>query len=85
MSSRQRLIVLLFAAVIFLAKHFTTFLTVGSLIEGYMLIVSTDAIVNSSLFNSSSSSISFRSDAWTMETRVNNNVYSNREIVETSV
>ena len=75
----------LVAFVIFLAKNLTTVLIFEILIEGYMLIVSTDAIVNSSLFNSSSSSISFRLDAWTMETRVNNNVYSNREIVETSV
>ena len=36
-------------------------------IDGYMLIASTDDIVTSSLFNPISSSVSFRSEAWTME------------------
>ena len=61
--------VFLVAVVIFLANNLTVFLIVESLIDGYMLIASTDAIVNSSLFTFSSSSIYFRLDAWTMETR----------------
>ena len=56
--------VLLVAAVSFLAKNLTTFLTVESFIEGCILIASTDAIVSLSLFTSSSSSLSFRSYAW---------------------
>ena len=62
MSSRHRLIVFLIAAVIFLANNITAFLIVEGLIEGYMLIASTDAIVTSSLFISSSSSLFFRSE-----------------------
>ena len=58
--------VFLVAAVIFLAKNLTAFLIVESFIEGYMLIASTDTIATSSLFTSSSSSLSFRSDAWTI-------------------
>ena len=61
--------VFLVAVVSFLANNFTAFLIVESLIEGYMFIVSTEDILISSLFNYSSSSLSFRSDAWTMETR----------------
>ena len=66
------LVVMIFflgAAVSFLAKNLTAFLIVEILIDGYMLIASTDAIVTSSLFIFSSSSLSFRSYAWTMETR----------------
>ena len=51
--------VFLVAAVSFTAKNLTAFLIVESLIEGYMLIAPTHAIVTSSLFTSSSSSISF--------------------------
>ena len=58
----------LVAFVIFLAKNLTTVLIFEILIEGYMLIVSTDAIVTSYLFTSSYSSFYFRPDAWTMET-----------------
>ena len=61
--------VFLVAAVIFLAKNLTAFLIVESLIEGYMLKALTEAIVILPLFNYSSSSLSFRSDAWTMEKR----------------
>ena len=61
--------VFLVAVVIFLAKNLTEFLIVDSLIDGYTLIASTDAIVTLSIFTLISSSISFRSDAWTMETR----------------
>ena len=67
MSSRQKLRVFLVSLVIFLAKYLTYFLIVASLIDGYMLIASTDAIVTSSIFTSNSSSLSFRSVAWTME------------------
>ena len=66
MSSRHRLMVFLVAAVSFLAKNLTSFLIVGSFIDGYMLIASTDAIVTLSLFIFISSSLSFRSDAWTI-------------------
>ena len=59
-SSRHRLMVLLVVAVSFIAKNLTDFLIVESFIEGYMLIASTDAIVTSSLFTSSSSCLSFR-------------------------
>ena len=59
----------LVAVVSFLAKNLTVFLIVEILIKGYTLISSTEAIVISSLFNSSSSGLYFRSDAWTMETR----------------
>ena len=68
-SSRHRLIVFLVAAIIFLEKNLTTFMIVESLIDEYMLIASTDAIVTSSLFIFSYSSLSYRLDAWTMETR----------------
>ena len=50
MSSRKILMVLLVAAVRFLAKNITDFLIVASLIEGYMLIASTDAIATPFLF-----------------------------------
>ena len=59
----------LVAAVSFLAKNITAFLSVESFIEGYMLIASTDDIVTSYLFTFSYSSISFRSVAWTMKMR----------------
>ena len=52
--------VFLVAAVVFLANNITAFLIVEIFIEGYMLIASTDYIVNLSLFNSSSSSFPFR-------------------------
>ena len=52
----------------FSCKKLTSFLIVESFMEGYMLISSTDAIVTLYLFTFSSSSISFRLDAWTMET-----------------
>ena len=68
MSSRQRLVLLLVAAVSFIAKNLTSFLTVASFIEGYILIASTDDIVTPSLFISNYLSLSFRLDAWTMET-----------------
>ena len=61
--------VLLVAVVSFLAKNLTAFLIVDSLIEGYILIASTESIVISYLFNTSSSSLSFKSVDWTMETR----------------
>ena len=60
--------VFLVATVSFLANNLTAFLVVESLIEGYMAISPTYAIVTLSILNSSSSSISFRLDAWTMET-----------------
>ena len=69
MSSRHILMVLLVAAVIFLAKNLTAFFIVESFIEGYMLIASNEATINLSLFTSSFLSLSFRSDAWTMEAR----------------
>ena len=50
MSSRHRLMVFLVAAVSFLADNITDFLIFEILIEGYMLIASTDAIVTSSIF-----------------------------------
>ena len=68
MISRQMLMVLLVAAVSFLEKNITAFLIVASLTEGYILTASNDAIVTMSLFISNYTSISFRSDAWTMET-----------------
>ena len=61
--------VLLVAAVSFLAKNPTAFLIIESFIGGYMLIESTDTIVTLSLFTSIYSSIYFRSDTLTMETR----------------
>ena len=63
MSSRHKLIVFLVAAVSFLAKNLNTFLTVESFIKGCMLIAPNNNIVTLSIFNSSSSSLSFRSDA----------------------
>ena len=57
------------STVSFLTNNLTDFLIVQSLINGYMLIASTYAIVSSSLFIFSSLSLSFRSDAWMMETR----------------
>ena len=55
--------------VIFLANNLTAFLIVASFIEGYILIEPTYTIVTPSLFNSNHSSLSFRSDYLTMETR----------------
>ena len=52
-----------------LAKYLTALLIVVSLIEGYILIASTEAIVTFSFFNLISSSFPFRSEAWTMEFR----------------
>ena len=54
--------VFLVAVLSFLANNISAFLIVESFIKGYMLISSTDAIVASYLFISSSSSLSFRSD-----------------------
>ena len=51
MRSKQRLIVSLVSLVSVLAKYLTAFLIVASLIEGYILITSTDAIFISSFFN----------------------------------
>ena len=50
-----------------LAKILTAFLIIASLIYGYMLIASTDSIVDYYLFIFTSLSIYFRSDAWPME------------------
>ena len=61
--------VFLVSAVSFLPKNLTDFLVVVSLIDGYMLIASTKSIFTLSLYIFSSSSLSFRSDAWTMEMR----------------
>ena len=61
--------VYLVAGVRFLAKNLTAFFIVEILIEGYMFIASTEAIVTLSIFTSSYSSILFRLHAWTMETR----------------
>ena len=69
MNPKHRLMIFLVAVVIFLANNLTAFLIVESLNEVYTLIASTDAKVTSSLFTYISSSLSFRSDAWTMETR----------------
>ena len=69
MSSRQRLMGFLVFLESFLAKYLIAFLIVASLMNGYMLIASTDAIVTSSLFTSNYSSISFSSEAWTLESR----------------
>ena len=51
--------VFLVASVSFLAKNLTSFLIVDSFIDKYMLIAPIDAIVTLSLFNFSSSSLSF--------------------------
>ena len=68
--SRQGLKVFLVDAVSFLEKNITSFLIVASLMDGYMLTLSTDAIVTMYLFISNSSSLYFRSDDWTTETRL---------------
>ena len=68
-SSRKRLMVFLVSLVSFIAKYLTAFLIVASLIYGYMVIEPTDSIVTSSLFTPNYSSLSFRSEAWTMESR----------------
>ena len=67
MSYKQRLIVFLVSLVSFLAKYLTTFIIVTSFIDGYMLIACTDVIVTSSLSTPSSLILSFRSEAWKME------------------
>ena len=67
--SKQSLIVFLVYMVIILAKYLTAFLIVANFNDRYMLIASTDDIVTSSLFNPISLSVSFRSEAWTMEFR----------------
>ena len=48
MNSRKILMVFLVATVSFLKNNLTDFLIVDGLIEGYVLIASTDAIVTSS-------------------------------------
>ena len=63
MRSKQRLSVFLVSHV----SYITAFLIVASLIEGCILIASTEAIVTSSFFNPISSSVYFRSESWTME------------------
>ena len=57
----HRLMFFLVAAASFLAKNLAAFLIVESLLEGYMFIASTDAILTLFLFTSSYSSFSFRS------------------------
>ena len=69
MISKQRLIVFLVSLVSVLEKYLTAFLIVASLIEGYILTTSTKAIITSSLFDPIYSSVSFGSEAWTMEFR----------------
>ena len=66
MSYRHRVMVLLVDAVSFLANNLTYMLILESFIDGYMLIASTDAIITLSLFIFSSSSLSYRLDAWTV-------------------
>ena len=61
--------IFLVAAVSFLAKNITSSLIVESFIDRYLLIVSTDDFVTFSIFNFNPSSLYFRLDAWTMETR----------------
>ena len=61
--------VFLVSEVSVLAKNLTTFLIVASLMDGNILIASNDAIFTSYLFIFNYSSLSFRLDAWTMETR----------------
>ena len=63
MSSMHRLMVLLVAEASFIANNLTAFLIDEILIEGYMLIASTDDIVTLSLFTYSSSSLYFSSYA----------------------
>ena len=67
MISKQRLIVSLVSLVSILSKYLTAFLIVASLIKGYILIASTEAIVTYSFFNPIYSSVSLRSEAWTLE------------------
>ena len=64
MISRHILVVFLVAVVIFIVKNITAFLIVESLIEGYMLIASTDTIVSSYFFTSNSASLYFRLNYW---------------------
>ena len=59
----------LVSEVSFLEKNLTSFLIVESFIYGYILIASPNAIVTSSNFIFVYSILSFRLDAWTMETR----------------
>ena len=66
-NSKQSLMVFLVSLVIFLASYLTAFLIVASLIDGYMMIAPTDAMVTSSLFTPNSPSLYFMSEAWTME------------------
>ena len=66
--SIHRLMVFLISAVIFLEKNLTGIFIVDICIEGYMLIASTDTNVTSSFFNFGSSSLSFRSNVWAIET-----------------
>ena len=61
--------VFLVSVVSFLAENFTAFLIVASLMDGYILITSTDAIVTYFFITLNSSSIYFRSGAWMMEIR----------------
>ena len=60
--------VFLVDAVSFIANNLTSFLIVDILIEGYILISSTDATVSPYLFIYNYSSLSFRLDAWAMDT-----------------
>ena len=69
MSSRHKLMVFLVAGVSVLENNITNYLIVDSFINGYMLTASTDTIFTSCLFTFRSSSISFRSGTWTIETR----------------
>ena len=66
--------VFLVAVVSVLENNITAFLIVASLIEGYMLMASTYAIVTSSLTNVFSTNTSFKSEAWTME-NVNSSLF----------
>ena len=52
MSSRHRLAVFLVASASFLADNLIAFLIVESLIDGHMLIESTDDIITSSILSS---------------------------------
>ena len=61
--------VFLVDTVSFIANNLTAFLFVESFIEEYMLISSPDAFFTLSIFKYNSSSLYFRLDAWTMETR----------------
>ena len=64
MSSRHRLIFFLVDVVSFILNNLTAFFIIESFTEGCMLIASTDNIVTLSIFTSSSSGLSFRSDAY---------------------